>query len=284
MRNIRYRPDILILHLEKEKFDSEFWERQQQCFLALENEYAKILHLSVDTVEEVFAEAELERSLCITSSDELAEQMLHLGYAVVGFEPENRQMRVPAYIIMDMEFTSGEDLVRMFQRQRGIPWDILETERCYIRELGLDDLDDLRELYEKPGITRFVEPLYPPERERLYEENYIREIYGFYGIGMWLVFDKTTGDLIGRAGIEPRETCGEREVELGYVFAPEVRRKGIATEVCLAILDYAAHEAGIEKVLCRVGKENTASQQFLEKLGFVLGEEEEEFYRYHICI
>lgn len=284
MMSVRHRPDTLILHMEKEKFDIDFWERQQRCFQALEGQYAKILYLSVDTVEEVFAEAGVDRSLCITSSDDLAEQMLHLGYAVVGFEAETEQMHVPAYVIMDMEFTSGEDLVRMFQRQRGLPWDILETERCLVRELCLDDLDDLRALYEKPGMTQFVEPLYSPERERIYEENYIRQIYDFYGIGMWLVFDKMTGNLIGRAGIEPRETCGEKEVELGYVFAPEVRRKGIATEVCRAILDYAAREAGIERVLCRVGKENTASQRFLEKLGFVPGEEEKEFCLYHIRI
>ena len=38
-------------------------------------------------------------------------------------------------------------LEKVYQRYHRIPWTILETERCVVRELSLDDLDALFELY-----------------------------------------------------------------------------------------------------------------------------------------
>lgn len=39
-------------------------------------------------------------------------------------------------------------------------------------------------------------------------------MYGYYGYGMWLVFDKASGELIGRAGLEHREFPDAVELEL----------------------------------------------------------------------
>ena len=132
----------------------------------------------------------------------------------------------------------------------------------------MDDLDDLFALYAKPHVTDFIEPLYEYEQERLYEETYIERIYGFYGFGMWLVFEKDSGKLIGRAGLEYREPCREGEAELGYLITPEHWRKGYATEFCQAILSYAKDELGMERIISHVDEKNLASRQFLKKMGF----------------
>ena len=207
-------------------------------------------------------------TICLTTSPDMAKQMQGLGIAVLGFQAEEDEMMQANYVVLSLEQVTYQDFVRVFERYHGIPWQILETKRCRLREFCMDDLDDLFALYAKPHVTDFIEPLYEYEQERLYEETYIERIYGFYGFGMWLVFEKDSGKLIGRAGLEYREPCREGEAELGYLITPEHWRKGYATEVCQAILSYAKDELGMERIISHVDERNLASRQFLGKMGF----------------
>lgn len=81
-------------------------------------------------------------------------------------------------------------LEKVYQRHHGLPWTILTTKRCIVREFCMDDLDDLFALYAGKGMTDYMEPLYEYEKEREYEEAYIKHMYGFYGYGMWMVIDR----------------------------------------------------------------------------------------------
>ena len=142
-----------------------------------------------------------------------------LGIASVGEPQCGTRYAVESLAELDIEY-----LERVRRRYNHIPWDIGETDRCLIRELSLSDLPALYELYDKPGMTDFVEPLYDYETELEYQKAYIENMYGFYEYGMWLVFSRETGKLIGRAGLE--------HDELGYMIAPELWNQGYATEVC----------------------------------------------------
>ena len=76
-----------------------------------------------------------------------------------------------------------------------------ETDRCLIRELSLSDLPALYELYDKPGMTDFVEPLYDYETELEYQKAYIENMYGL--LRVWhvaCIFQGNRGtDRTGRA-------------------------------------------------------------------------------------
>lgn len=163
-------------------------------------------------------------------------------------------------------------LLQVWQRYYGIPWTILTTERCVVREFEMSDLDALFELYAQPKMTEYMEGLYPYEEEKAYQRAYIDCMYRFFGYGMWLVFEKTTGKLIGRAGIEHREEL-EGELELGYAIHPDYQRKGYATEVCEEIIKFAFNELGFDKICCLIEKENVPSRCFAEHTGFLLEEE-----------
>lgn len=163
-------------------------------------------------------------------------------------------------------------LTRVYERYHGLPWTILATERCVVKEFSLDYLDALFALYDGEGMTEYIEPLYPYEQEREYQQAYIRHMYGFYGYGMWIVCDRDTGALIGRAGLERREELGG-VLELGYVIGVPYQRKGYATEVCTAILRYAAEELEQSEVCCLIETGNEVSEHLARKLGFLLKEE-----------
>lgn len=98
--------------------------------------------------------------------------------------------------------------------------------------------------------------------------HYIVHRYPFYGYGMWIILDKVTGKVIGRAGLEEREIEGEVYTELGYVLHPSYQGKGIAFEICQEILSYAQHGLYMEEIYGFTHLDNIASQRLLRKLGF----------------
>lgn len=179
-----------------------------------------------------------------------------LGIASVGEPQCGTRYAVESLAELDIEY-----LERVRRRYNHIPWDIGETDRCLIRELSLADLPALYELYDKPGMTDSVEPLYDYETELEYQKAYIENMYDFYEYGMWLVFSKETGKLIGRAGLEHNE--------MGYMIAPEFQNLGYATEVCRFIVDYARKNTDFEELYCRIDEKNVASVRLAKRLGFV---------------
>lgn len=161
-----------------------------------------------------------------------------------------------------------------------MPWpavEIARTKRCVIRELSLEDLPALENCIRKkgnmaPGCRRredsgFIEPLFAKEKKK-YQQAYITNMYGYYGYGMWLVFDKASGELIGRAGLEHREFPDAVELELGYLIDPDRQGQGLATEVCQAILAFAREELDFPRVNALTDQKNVASVALLQKLGF----------------
>lgn len=178
------------------------------------------------------------------------DTFLHADMVVEGFEE------------VDMIF-----LQRVYERHFNIPWTILETERCIVRELELSDLNALFSMYAEPGMTDYMEGLYEYEEELEYQKAYIENMYRFYGYGMWLVFEKKTGTLIGRAGVEHREELNG-DMELGYAIRTSFQHQGYAYEVCQAIMQYAGEELQVHLLHCLIQKGNALSEKLAIKLGF----------------
>lgn len=218
-----------------------------------------------------------DTALLIAATDSAIALGKELGIATMAYmNPEipnqsysGVDMLVEGFDEIDVEF-----LEKVWQRHHRIPWTILETERCVVRELALDDLDALFELYGEGEIDKYTDPLYPYEEEKEFQRAYIENMYRYFGYGLWLVFSKETGELIGRAGLEHREYHEEIELELGYIIGAKYQGQGLATEVCNAILNYAKENTGFERINTLVEDGNTVSEYLSEKLGFV---HEEDF-------
>ncbi len=178
-------------------------------------------------------------------------------------------------VIEGFDEVTADFIEKMYQRKNEIPWIILETPRTIIKEISLSDIDELFELYKDPDIIRFIPPLQPTKREELdFQKEYIKKMYGFFGYGFWNVIDRDSNKLIGRAGLSNRE--GFEYLELGYLFSKPYRGKGIATEVCTAIIKYAVEILGAERLNAFIQPENTGSVHLAEKLGFKYTGEEIE--------
>lgn len=208
-------------------------------------------------------------TLVLASSQAVIDECNDRGIPVVGVESGNGKHLNCSQIIIDAEQVEDEDYERMYRRCAGEPWHIAYTNRCIIREYKESDLDALFELYAQPHMTDYMEPLFDYEEELQYERNYIEYIYKLYGFGMWLIFDKSTGKLIGRAGIEVRDTCDrDNQAELGFAISYYRWHEGLAYEICSKIIELARNEYDLTSLIARCDSKNIASVGLLTKLGF----------------
>ena len=201
-----------------------------------------------------------------------AEKKMNTTETMEVCATENRPLPQVDIIVEGFEEVDYDFLEKVYQRHHGIPWTILETERLVVRELNLSDMDALFELYSYEGMTDYMEGLYSYEEEYNYQKAYIENMYRFFCYGMWLVFEKETGKLVGRAGVEHREEL-EGELELGYAIGTPWQGRGYATEVCAGIMQYVHEELGFEEICSLVQPENAVSVHLLEKWGFGLERE-----------
>lgn len=87
-------------------------------------------------------------------------------------------------------------------------------------------------------------------------------------IGFCAVFEKTTNNYIGEAGILSFNKSANRCV-IGYNFLPSFWNFGYATEITKALVQYAFHMLDVERVEALAMQLNTASCRVLEKSGLL---------------
>ena len=226
----------------------------------------KIIH--VNKVSDLQPDYE-EGTLILSNNQAVIDECINKNVPVVGVEQEDGTKLSCPQVIIDEDEVDDEEYEKMYRRCKKLAWDIAYTNRCFIREYQPSDLGDLFSLYSKPHMTDYIEPLFDYEKEREYELNYIDYIYKLYGFGMWLIFDRFTGKLIGRAGIEVRESCDrEGQAELGFAISSDRWKEGLGFEVCEKIISLARDEYGLSSLIARCDPKNNASIGLLNKLGF----------------
>lgn len=171
------------------------------------------------------------------------------------------------YVIEQIEDIDYGVIDMVYRRMEGLPWEILRTKRCVVRETIEEDVDSLYDIYADPSITEYMEGLYHDRDEEVaYIQDYRRRMYGFYGYGIWTILEGSQGKVIGRVGINWRE--GFEIPELGFMIGAPWQRQGYAYEVCSEILNYARDEIGFKQMQALVREHNEKSCALCRKLGF----------------
>jgi RimJ/RimL family protein N-acetyltransferase len=228
------------------------------------------------TLASVLEEQGLCPGDCVFIGEEsaAAKEADALGMARIGLERPGGMKSSASYVMTSLSGIGAREIVRIYERFHHLPWIITMTERLLIREITTNDVDALFEMYRPKEVSRYLSPLHPTrEEEIVYIHDYIRYMYSFYECGMWVICDKKSGNVIGRAGIEVRSLDGEQIAELGYMVALPYQRQGIASEAVDAVLSYVEYEGILpefREVNCLIAKENVPSQNFAKKMGFIL--------------
>lgn len=163
---------------------------------------------------------------------------------------------------------------KVYCHHHHLPALVCETERLLIKEMEERDIPRLMEICTQETSRDACEGIAKPLTEELEGfVDYRTYMYELCDMGYWCVIKKDTGEIIGRAGIEPKYWDNRKTVvELGYVIDENFRHQGFAYEACKAILQVAG-ERGAVYLHCRIKKDNQPSRQLARKLGFVKTDE-----------
>jgi RimJ/RimL family protein N-acetyltransferase len=146
---------------------------------------------------------------------------------------------------------------------------ILETERLILREMNLDDLDNLFKVLSDPETMKF----YPKPCDRSTTKLWIERNMQRYiqqGIGLWGVILKENNQLIGDCGLVRQKIDDVTEVEIGYHVRRDLWGQGLATEAAQACLNYGFKQLSCDKLIGLIRPGNIASRRVAEKNGMRL--------------
>lgn len=195
------------------------------------------------------------------------------GITCVGFvnlHSGKQDLSMADVLLESFETIDHRFFTNVLSRSTGQPVTIADTKRLVIREMSVEDVPDMYEIYKNPEVRKFI-----PDIDEYLEEEvekqaaYIRNVYSFYGYGIWGVYSKTTKQLIGRCGIENQTIDGKNEITLSYLLDNKHWGYGYAIECCKAVFAYAQSELDINRIVAVIDKENKRSLQTAKSLDMI---------------
>ncbi|MFI9275234.1 GNAT family N-acetyltransferase [Kitasatospora sp. NPDC052896] len=153
----------------------------------------------------------------------------------------------------------------------------IRTDRLVLRESEARDRAAFIELFASPEVGTYVGGSRPRDELERAMPEVPGQRFGFFVVGL-------NGTTIGMITLDRRDP--ERkghirpeggEVELGYMFLPQVWGRGYATEACAATLNWFAGALPGEPVVLSTQTANEASMRVAAKLGFTEVERFEDY-------
>ena len=142
---------------------------------------------------------------------------------------------------------------------------VLVTPRLWLRELTLDDVDGMLEIFSDP-IAMWA---YPSTKSRHETERWIRsaqESYELYGWGLWAVIRTADGRFLGDCGPMMQPVEGRPVPEIGYHLIRSEWGHGYASEAALACRDWFFANTDWDRLVSIVWPPNTPSRRVAEKV------------------
>lgn len=142
---------------------------------------------------------------------------------------------------------------------------ILDTERLRLRLPEAADAPFILRLVNDPEWLRQIgdRGVHTEEDARRFIEQRLLEPFHRHGFGLWVA--EAGGVPLGLCGLLRREAL--EDVDIGFAFLPEARGRGLAREAAGRVLDHAAGELGLRRVVAITRPGNAASARLLERLG-----------------
>jgi RimJ/RimL family protein N-acetyltransferase len=147
----------------------------------------------------------------------------------------------------------------------------IATPRLVLRAFTAEDAEALHRLLSEEGVLRYFPATDPPSMDRV--QQMISRLLTHWqerGYGLWAVESQSSGQLLGRCGLQYVTELDGAEVD--FILGKAFWGRGFATEAARASLQFG-FELGLERVVGIAHVQNKASQRVLEKVGMTLVEQ-----------
>jgi [ribosomal protein S5]-alanine N-acetyltransferase len=143
-----------------------------------------------------------------------------------------------------------------------------QTPRLLFRKIDLSDFDAWLKFFEAPETsTHWIEEKETPKIacEKWYQRQFER--YQNNLGGMNALIEKSSGQLVGHAGLLVQIVDGITELEIGYSLLPEFWGKGYAIEAAQKCKEYAFENKLANSLISIISLTNLPSQKVAIKNG-----------------
>jgi len=143
----------------------------------------------------------------------------------------------------------------------------LETERLVLRPPTLVDLEPFVAMFADPAVMRHLGADGKPLSRFAAWQSLCSTVghWTLRGYGLFAVFERGTGEFVGRVG--PWFPEGWTEFEVGWTIRSEYWGRGYASEAAKACIAYAFTELNRDHVASFILPQNARSIRVAEKVG-----------------
>ena len=154
---------------------------------------------------------------------------------------------------------------------------LLDTPRLRLRELRAQDRAAVAAILQDAAVMYAWEGAFSDQEvDEWLDRNWLR--YRQDGFSYWAAVDKSSGRIIGLAGLLSEKAGDESNIGVGYIFAKEYWRQGYAYECAAACVEYAFATLGLKEVTAQIRPDNIASRKVAEKLGMTVRATFDKYY------
>jgi [ribosomal protein S5]-alanine N-acetyltransferase len=142
------------------------------------------------------------------------------------------------------------------------------SERLEFTQISMRWFDDWLKFFEDPETSKhWVEEKLPPRNacEKWYTRQFERYENGLGGMNA--LIEKSSGKLVGHAGLLMQQVDGVAELEIAYSLLPEFWGKGYAIEAAQKCKQVAFHDYQVPSLISIISLTNLPSQRVATKNG-----------------
>ncbi|MBS1633594.1 MAG: GNAT family N-acetyltransferase [Bacteroidetes bacterium] len=144
---------------------------------------------------------------------------------------------------------------------------IFKTERLIVRQYKADEKDFFFMIHGDEEIMRYVRPAKTRTESDISFDEVLKDYIDFPELGRWAVETRDSGEFAGSFTMMPVPNQPEK-IQLGYALLKMFRRKGFATELTVAGIQYAFTQLELDRIYGLSDKDNLDSKKVLLKSGF----------------
>lgn len=144
---------------------------------------------------------------------------------------------------------------------------ILTTSRLRLEPCSEAHLNDLDILNSDIEVMRYITGTTVSLEDTKAHLHFVSELWKAYGFSSWSIFERSSNQFIGTAGVNHIEFNPNNPIEMGWRLLPALWGKGFATETADCILTFVFETIKLDYLYAICHQKNIKSANVMQRVG-----------------